>query len=293
MALLPLLLVAVLIAVVALAGTAVRGAPASGEETVAAARRHAARTSLAALVLGGVVAAWLAVGDGISGSATPGSIGRHVLLVPIGFGVGHTLTLAIGELCWPRPAGRLRRARLVHRGPLDAAPRWLLGMATAGIALALATVAAGALLADGSGRALTRRSGAWEVSHGPFPGWFYGEPALVGIAALVLALGGALRLVATRAAVVTADDRLEEALRRASAHRVLRGGAASALTLAGGLLVVTGVSVHGVAGPPVPSAALDTLGVLVAGLGFACCLAGVAVLAVRAPDVPADEPVAA
>src|SRR4051812_15425608 len=123
MALLPLGMLLVAVATVA-AGTAVaRRSPPSRETSVAAARSHAVHASAAAILLGAMAAVY--VGTTRLGDARPGGLGVTALLVPISFGVVHTLVIGLGELTWPRPDGEIRRARLVRRSLLDAAPRWL------------------------------------------------------------------------------------------------------------------------------------------------------------------------
>ena len=302
MALLPLLLVAVLIAAVAAGTAALRRSGPSRETTVAGARRHAAATVLLALVAGLVAAGWAAVQGGDLGGGGTGSGSRAVMLAPIAFGVVHTLVLTLGELTWPRPAGQLRRARLVHRGPLDAAPRWLVRATGAAVATAAVTVLLGCALGSEHGRRFTYQGrtpqGLVESVGGPFPGTFYGIPAATGLLVLAVASAGALRVVATRAAVVTTDARVEETLRRASAHRVLRVAAGVPLAVSGGLLffaghavrtAAQGVALNGGAGPGL----VGTAGGVVWALGALIGLAGLVVLCVPAPGVPADEPVAA
>jgi hypothetical protein len=292
MAGLPLLLVFVLTALVGVGMAVVRRSPPSGEPTVADARRHAAGTSVAAVAAGLLAALAVPFSDGSWGTGEPGSGGRELMLVPLAFGIAHTVVLTVGELSWPRPAGQVRRARLVRRGPLDAAPPRLVRAAGGGLALAVLTVVVGALVADDDGRGISRSGELWARSSGPFPGWFYGGPALAGLVLLAALAGAALWVVATRAAVVTVDDRIEAALRRASAHRVLRGATASVLLLAGGLLGVAGTTAHTLGSGPTPSL-LGPVGVAVAVLGLACVAAGFVVLCLRAPGVPADRPVPA
>src|SRR3954452_10435006 len=118
MAGLPLLLVLLLAALVG-GGVAVAGrAPPSREGTVAGARRHAVTASVAAVSVGVLAGLVVPFADGAWAAGSTGSGGRELMLVPIAFGVAHTAVLALGELSWPRPAGQVRRARLVRRGPL-------------------------------------------------------------------------------------------------------------------------------------------------------------------------------
>jgi hypothetical protein len=302
-ALLSLLLALALAAAVAVAVALVRRSPTSAEGTVTAARRHARLTSTAAVTLAALCALVSGATDPLAGTGAS-SVGRQALLVPIWFGVAHTVVLALGELTWPRPAGRVRRARLVRRGLLDAAPRWLRRLGSGAAVAAALTIAGGALTAapDGRGFAVTGADGRVASTAGPFAGPAYGVPAAVGLLVLAGVVVATLWIVADRPAVVTEDERIEAALRRASAHRVLRGAAAATLFVTGGLLAVSGQAVHGAASSAaataaangLPTSALSTqllppLGIAIAVLGLLAALAGVVLLAVRAPGVPADR----
>jgi hypothetical protein len=280
-----------LLAVVVTAGMGtaiVRRSSPSRETAVAAARRHATQTAVAAILLGSLAAGY--VGATELGNGSPGGLGVTSLLIPITFGVVHTLVLAAGELTWPRPQGEVRRARLVRRGLLDAAPAWLVRAATAAVTLATITLVGGALLADTGGRSISYgnpfTTGLATAS--PFPGLFYGLPAGVGLIVLGMVTVVALRIVADRPAVATSDDGIESALRRASAHRVLRVAVGVPLFVAGGLLFVGGRSLHSVATSTVSSGLLDAAGAAASLIGGAAMLVGVVVACLRAPGVPAD-----
>jgi hypothetical protein len=67
-------------------------------------RRHARLTSIAAAVLAGVAALVTGAISPLTGGGA-GSLGRQALLVPICFGITHTVVVALGELTWPRPRG--------------------------------------------------------------------------------------------------------------------------------------------------------------------------------------------
>ena len=220
------------------------------------------------------------------GNTAPGGLGVTALLVPLTFGIAHTLVLGVGELTWPRPHGEVRRARLVHRGLLDAAPRRLVRAAIVAAGLTAVTLLGGALLADPSGRRVTL--GAATAS--PFPGLFYGRPAGVGLIALTGLAAAVLWIVASRPAVATEDDRLETALRAASAHRVLRVAVGVPLFVSGGLLFFGGNALHSVASSSAGSAVLGSGGMAAALLGMVAMLAGVVACCLPAPSVPADAP---
>ena len=255
---------------------------------MAAARRHAAGTSALALALGGIAAVG-SLAAGLRMLSGAGGLGLAALSAPLAFGIVHTVVLLLGELTWPRPDGEIRRARLVRRGPGTrrragccgwrpphrgppcspwcSARRW--------------RTPTGAASVPGSASELA-------ASAGPFPGWTYGGPAAAGLLLLAMTAATALTAVANRPAVVTDDDRAEDALRRASAHRVLRGATTAALVTTGGLLLTGGHAVWRVgttAGPGL----LAATGVLAASAGLIALLVGLVVAVVRAPGVPAGD----
>jgi len=286
MAGLPALVVLALVVVVGLA-VSVGGRPGpSPEATVAAARRHALVVSIAAVLVGLVVVGWLLVAAADPGHGFPGSMGDAAAFAPLAFALAHTVVLAVGELTWPRPTGSVRRARLVRRRLADVVPRRLFRLALALTAALVVLLVVGALLSDPDGRTISRTSGAEGWSHGPWPGPHYGTVLGTELVLLVLAVGVALRLVVDRPAVATEDERIETALRRASAHRVLRAPAAALLILAGALVALT---IGGLAGVGVLPVLAGTVAAL---LGSVAELAGLVVLCWPAPRVPAAEPVA-
>jgi hypothetical protein len=290
--LVPLGLVLAVVLTVAIGTVVVRRSPPSRETAVAAGRAHAMHAAAAAVLLGALAAGY--VGATGLGNGSPGGLGVTALLMPITFGIVHTVVLAAGELTWPRPQGEVRRARLVHRGLLDAAPRWLVRLAGLALAMATATLVTGALLADGDGRSVSYGYEVGQVSGlssaSPFPGAFYGLPTGIGLLVLALVTAVTLRIVASRPAVATADEGIESALRRASVHRVLRVAVGVPVFVTGGLLFVGGRALHSVATSSVEAGLLDAAGATVSLLGGAAMLAGVVVACIRAPGAPADDP---
>jgi len=213
----PVLLVGLVLGVVALAR---RPAPAPSEAAEAA-RRHAGVVSGLALA---VLLGSLVVGAAIAGgSATGLEHGRYLGLVPAAAGAAFALVHAIGELTWPRPTGTLRRAPLARRTTADVTPAWLRRVTWAVATLAVVALVLCGLVADDDGRGLSRTYPDGAAGAGPFPGWFYGAPLLVAVVVVLAATEGVLRLVAHRPAVMNAAPEWDLALRRLSAHRVLRG----------------------------------------------------------------------
>jgi hypothetical protein len=288
-ALVPLLMVLGLLVLLGAATTVRRRTRLSSELVVAAARAHARRFAVAAPILALVAAVATAAG-GALGQPHGRTAGVAVVLVSIIFGGVHTGVLLLGELTWPRPVGAVRRARLVHRGLRDVAPRWLLRAAVAALLLAGVVLGGGAALAQPDGRsvghAVPTPDGMGYRVASPFPGWFYGGPTAAGLAVLVVLAGAALWVVIIRPAVATSDEPAEVALRQASAYRVLRGAVGSTLIVTGGLLGVGGLSLAAVLSSPPPQLLAMAPGALV-------LLAGVVLVGRRAPSVPSHELVAA
>lgn len=309
MSLLPLFSLLVLV-VVAVGTTAVvaRRPFQAHAATVADAVRHSRRISAAALLIGGVAAVaagYAAELPAITGESVNARNGVAAISIPLAFGLAHTGALLVGELTWPKPAGDLRRARLERRGLLDSVPRWLLRLAQGALVTGLVVVVAGALVARPDGRTVTVTTGGGAVqgAAAPFAGTDYGLPTAAGLVFLAALTGYALWVVSGRAALGTADDEAERVLRRASAHRVLRGATTAASVTVGGLLAVSSMSLRNAATGAIDTArandlpvdrltsALPQLGAVLALVGLVGALVGVGVLGVRAPR-PAAEPLA-
>jgi hypothetical protein len=280
----PVLVVLAVAATVGVIVAAARRAGRSPEATVTTARRHGLTVALLAPVAGLVAVALLTAAGADATHGFPGNAGDALTLAPLAYALAHTLVVLIGELTWPRPAGAVRRARLAPRGLTAVAPRRLLRTCLAATAVLVTVLVVGAVLADPDGRRISHRDGPYLRGASPWPGWHYGRPVLVELGLLLVVLAGALWVVVNRPAVMTDDDRVEEALRRTSAHRVLRGATAGILLTAGGVIAAAGSaagSVH-----LLPSAL--GLGVLL--LGYAAALAGVVVLCLPAPRLPIGAP---
>lgn len=230
------------VAVAAIAMAARRAPSPDPSQAAAAARRHGLQVAWAAWVSATAVA--LVVGfAGPTLLRGRGTLAGVVLaLLPIAAALVYVAVHVVGERSWPRPTGALRRAVLApRRRPAAGFLPWI--SATWAILLTGLLVVTG-VTADG-GRALTVVRGATSSTATPYPGWYYGAPILLGAAALLAVGAYALRVVAHRPAVVDADPAYDDASRRLSAHRVLRGVQLGlGLTLAGLLWYTAAVCVN-------------------------------------------------
>jgi hypothetical protein len=259
----------------------------------AAARRHAVTgglisTAVGLLLLVGLLSAW---------SATSVGHLRLVAAAPTLAAAGSVAVLALTERTWPRPTGTVRSVRLDARTVGSVAPPRLARVFLVAAAVLTAVVLVGTLLADATQQGLTVTGSV--VQHGetlevtgrasPFPGLVYGGSALLGAAVLVVSVAGTLRLVVIRPAVPAADAATDLALRRASAHRVLRAGTVGLTATSAALLLVGGITARSVAGD-----GYGWQGAAGLALAGALAVATVVVALWPAPSVPAPvtEPVA-
>ena len=120
-----------------------------------------------------------------------------------------------------------------------------------------------------------------ERAAGPFPGWAYGVPQLVVLAAVVGLLLLVLRATTHRATVVTADLETDHLLRRASAARAFRTATFGILVTAGADLFFGGSAARNVHDG---AAGAVALGVMLLGLG--CLLAALVVCWCPPPGCP-------
>ncbi len=252
----------------------------------AAARRHAVTGAVlaattAVLVAGGVVA--------LGNERVLLETGRFISCAFLVAGIAHTVVLAITELTWPRPQGTRRTVPLLRRTARDVVSRPMLLTATASVAGLAAAAVAGGLLADTNGGSLSRGLDAGGLTGtataGPFPGWYYSGPVLSLLGVLVALVPVATALVVWRPAVSGAGVGTDTALRRASAHRVLRGAAAAAALTLGPLLAVAGYAVHSIGGQA-RDETLSVAGMLIVLAGGIVSVLGLALPLVPAPRVP-------
>lgn len=267
--------------------TAVGGRAPEPSEAARAAVRHGAAVHGVALVA--LVAALVGIPVLVAELAGGPTEGRLLGLAPAVAGITFAAVQAVGEATWPRPAGQLRRATLVRRTARDVAPLRLRAVTWGWAALGTVALLAGGLASDG-GRAISRTFPAGSASSGPFPGWYFGVPLLVAVVVVLLTAEGVLRRVATRPAVAGADPAWDLALRRLSAHRVLRGAQLVLAWTTAGVLVVGGAALHNV-GRAVSGAATASgphlvLGTAALVLGLVTFVSGAVLALVPAARVP-------
>lgn len=173
--------------------------------------------------------------------------------------------LTVGELTWPRPRGTVRTARLEHRGVLPLVPRYMTGIACFFLAYNLLVLAT----------TLARDPGS-EAARQLLAGWV---PWILVTAA---AVAGILKLISVRPAVPGTAPEADAALRRASAHRVLRTavGLMILLTWSGGAFLSNYPAVPG----------LGLTADILRNLSLPVTFAGILSLLKRAPRVPLPEP---
>lgn len=182
-------------------------------------------------------------------------------LGPIVAGLVYLAITAAGEASWRPPSGPRRTSHLARRPLFSRAAPWANRILWLWVGLLTATLLAFGAVAEPDGRSI----GGTASTSGPFSGWPYGIPILVGTALVVGATLGVLALVARRPAVrdTTPDD--DSLLRTVSAARVVRGAQLSLGATLTGVLFVAGTTASNAdwAWPAIVAAAL----VLVVSLG--------------------------
>ncbi|MEZ0164977.1 hypothetical protein AB2L27_09400 [Kineococcus sp. LSe6-4] len=210
---------------------------------VARARRRGTVVAGTALAL---AVALLVAGLALPPTSLPRT--QLVAVAPLAAAALHAGVLLAGELTWPRPAQRLRSARLVVRTVRQDAPRGLVVLFAVAGGLLWAVCVAGTALADDSGRAISVHDAVSSASASPFPGAHYAAPIALASALAVVLTVAVLLQVPRRPAVPAADAATDGTLRRAAAHRALRVTTAALLATTAALVVVGGTAAHRVGG---------------------------------------------
>ncbi|GAA2719924.1 hypothetical protein [Cellulomonas aerilata] len=268
---------------------AARGPAPLPSQAARAAVRHGG--TVHAIALASLLAAVVLVPPAIARLVAGPAQGVALGLAPATAGLAFAAVQAAGEVTWPRPSGTLRRAPLTRRTVRDVAPRRLRAAAWGWAALALVTLVACGW-ASQDGRAISRTFADGAASSGPFPGWYFGVPLVAAVLVVLLAAEGVLRLVARRPSVADADPAWDMALRRLSAHRVLRGTQLVLAWTAAGVLLVAGAALRSVGHAVVPGVASESalhtgLGSGALTLGLAVALTGTVLALVPATPVAA------
>lgn len=230
--LVPLVLLAGVVVLVVHVVASLRGAPEPLAPAVArAARRHESLVSAVATLAGaGATVGFLMLpslplspAGGIRtagyalGAATAPYVGAVVLC----------LVRAVGERTWPRPRGDVRTAPLTRRTVLSTGG-WRLVVLAATIATGLLAVLLYGATATPDGQRVARAVVAGDDvvgwgSAGPYPGWYYGGPIALGLAAVAVAALLSLRVVTRRRPLPLVTREHDDGVRRLAAARLLAG----------------------------------------------------------------------
>lgn len=206
---------------------------------------HAARRRALIAVL---FAATVFLVGALAGIAMPDLLGQPFAVAPLIAG-------AAGMLLYSATPPRLvvlrddepRAAQLVPRSALSAVPvRWagffLVAVAILVFVVLFCGITAGV---DEQGRSRAIRFEADDVASwsSPYPGWFYGVPALIALAALAVCTLIALqRISATPAFPQPSDAPLDQLWRRRSVEVILKLGIGAVLFSLGGIAVTAGLA---------------------------------------------------
>ena len=206
-------------------------------------RMNAITVTAAVLGLGIGMWAWVALPTAfVSATSVPGLLAA---LGPSLAGLVYLGVTGVGEATWRRPTGTQRAAHLARRPLFSRAQPWAARALWAWAALLGLAVVVFGVIAAPDGRSIGSASLDGCVvdgvpvpcdfgASGPFPGWPYGLPILIGAATVLVVTLGVLYLVARRPAVRGTSTTDDELLRTVSATRVVRGAQlALGITLAG------------------------------------------------------------
>jgi hypothetical protein len=239
--------------------------PARLAPVIAAARRRALIAVACALVV------FLAVA--IAGLSLPGLLGWPIAIAPlVAAAAGMLLYAATPPRDVEVPADRPRTASLSRRSWRTSIPRrWLLAGVEIGAVFVAVIVFCGITAStddQGRSRAIRFESAMASSESSPYPGWFYGIPALLGLALLITATIVALQRIGAVAAFPDPDDTDADARWRGqSASVVLKLAVGAALFSLGGVTLIGGSAMG--------SAVLDSTPIVWSVLGSVLLCAGV------------------
>lgn len=215
-------------------------APAGIRPVLHAARRRA--------VIAVVFSTIVFIAGALVGIAIPEMLGQSFAVTPLIAGAAGMLLYSATP---PRQivlrADEPRAAQLVPRSALSAVPsRWATGFLVTTVAFIALVVFCGMTAdLDEQGRSRTIGFESEEVSSwsSPYPGWFYGVPALIALVVLVACTAIALqRISATPAFPRPADAVLDQLWRRRSVEVILKLGIGAILFSLGGIAATAGMA---------------------------------------------------
>lgn len=226
-------------------GTAKRQDPLRIDGGAQLAFRAARRRSLASV---GLALALLAAGFA-SVQLAPGWLGAGASLAPTLAGIGGLALYA--AIPTPKDDGTQPRyaASLARRTPWNVAPKAALTALGAAILLLLVLLVFTGVTSSpdalGHFRSITFTAPSSVSSAGPYPGWFYAVPLLVGTPLLALAAWAALRRIATTASFPgEALEELDSVWRARSAQIVVGLATAAVCLQLGGIALSAGITMR-------------------------------------------------
>jgi hypothetical protein len=173
---------------------------------------------------------------------------RLILSLPALAGCCWLLGLIAAEYTQPRhQTGSIRVAGLVPRTPSRYVARWArAGMRVAFLVAAALALAASAMASPSDSTLISAATSTRTIlSHGPWPGWYYGAPALIGLLCGLALAEVTVGMIAARAPLTT-DTTVDGRARVQSARAALTAATLIALPVLGALLLEMGAGLAGV-----------------------------------------------
>ena len=173
---------------------------------------------------------------------------RLILSLPALAGCCWLLGLIAAEYTRPRSrTGAIRVAGLAPRTPSRYVARWARTSMRAAflIAATLALTASAMGSPAHSARLSAAASARTILGHGPWPGWYYGAPALIGLLCGLALTEVTVSMIAARAPLAT-DATVDGRARVQSARAALTAATLIALPVLGALLLEMGAGLAGV-----------------------------------------------
>jgi hypothetical protein len=173
---------------------------------------------------------------------------RLILSLPALAGCCWLLGLIAAEYTRPRDqVGSIRVAGLVPRTPSRYVARWArTGMRAAFLIAAALALAASAMGSPSDSTLISAATSTRTiVSHGPWPGWYYGVPALIGLLCGLALTEVTVSMIAARAPLAT-DATVDARARVQSVRAALTAATLIALPVLGALLLEMGAGLAAV-----------------------------------------------